>query len=248
MCSINHDKKAIFIHIPKTGGSYIAEILQKYYGFKNYYLQRPDHALFCGGFDKSVDKHENKIHGTLVYYKTSIVLNKIMNMNEEKWNTYFIFTFVRNPYDRIVSGWNYCNKYKIKFDKFLNINNRANAFDYWHVFMSQYRHLINEKALININYIGKFENLENDLKIILNKLEFENIIHNPFIKNSKKHDKYINYYNPEILEKVNKIMKEDFKEFNYSTLLDTYSVSIFAEIKIDVRANNSEIIENNIKI
>ena len=32
MCSINHDKKAIFIHIPKTGGSYIAEILQKNYG------------------------------------------------------------------------------------------------------------------------------------------------------------------------------------------------------------------------
>ena len=38
MCSINHDKKAIFIHIPKNGGSYIAETLNKYYGFQNYYL------------------------------------------------------------------------------------------------------------------------------------------------------------------------------------------------------------------
>ena len=70
MCSINHDKKAIFIHIPKNGGSYIASLLSKNYGFKNYYLKRPDHKQFCMGIDNSVDKHENKIHGPLVYYKT----------------------------------------------------------------------------------------------------------------------------------------------------------------------------------
>jgi hypothetical protein len=80
MCSINHDKKALFIHIPKTGGSYIAEILQKHYGFKNYYLQRPDHSKFCTGKDSSVDKHENKIHGTLMYYKTSQYINKIRDL------------------------------------------------------------------------------------------------------------------------------------------------------------------------
>ena len=47
MCSINHDKKAIFIHINKTGGSYIAGSLEKYYGFTTYYLKRPDHEQFC---------------------------------------------------------------------------------------------------------------------------------------------------------------------------------------------------------
>ena len=31
MCSINHNLKAIFIHIPKNGGSYISEILSKNY-------------------------------------------------------------------------------------------------------------------------------------------------------------------------------------------------------------------------
>ena len=110
MCSINHDKKAIFIHIPKNGGSYIASLLSKNYGFKNYYLKRPDHKEFCLGLDKSVDKHENKIHGTLIYYKTSPYINKLMGMDIDKWNNYYIFTFIRNPYDRIVSGWNYCNK------------------------------------------------------------------------------------------------------------------------------------------
>ena len=104
MCSINHDLKALYIHIPKTGGTYITSILSKYYGFKNYYLKRPDHNQFCKIFDNSVDKHENKLFGTYLYYKTSPYLNKIMNMDNFKWETYKIFTFVRDPINRLISG------------------------------------------------------------------------------------------------------------------------------------------------
>ena len=215
MCSINHDKKAIFIHIPKNGGSYVAEVLSKYYGFKNYYLQRPDHASFCLGKDQSVDKHENKIHGTLIYYKTSPYINRITGMNEKKWNSYFIFTLIRNPYDRIISGWNYVNRNNIPFNKFIDMN--LNSYDHWHAFMSQSRHLIDVNAKIRADYIGKFENLEEDLKSILNKLGY-NVVHKPFIKNGKKHDKYITYYDNESLEKVNIISKEDFTNFNYNLL------------------------------
>ena len=215
MCSINHDLKAIFIHIPKNGGSYISEILSKYYGFKNYYLHRPDHKFHCNGKDESVVLHENKIHGTLMYYKTSDFINKIMNMNEDKWNTYFIFAFVRNPYDRIVSGWNYINKYNIPFKNYLNIGINANSFDFWHVFMTQTKHIIDINQTIRADYIGKFENLEEDLKIILKKIGINDIIHKPFIKNSKPHKKYTEYYDEFTTQKVNIIMKEDFSNFNY---------------------------------
>jgi hypothetical protein len=51
MIYINHDVKAIFIHIPKTGGTYIGPTLEKYYGFKSYLKllqnRRPDHNNVC---------------------------------------------------------------------------------------------------------------------------------------------------------------------------------------------------------
>ena len=218
MCSINHDKKAIFIHIPKNGGSYIAETLNKYYGFQNYYLQRPDHEIFCLGKDKSVDKHENKIHGTLMYYKTSDYLNEVMGMNKENWDTYFIFTFIRNPYDRLVSGWNYCNKYNIPFKNYIHINMNANSYDYWHVFMPQTRHIIDINGKTKINFMGKIETIEEDLKKILFKIGFTKIIHIPFKKNSKKHDDYITYYNNEILEYVNLLLNEDIINLDYEKI------------------------------
>ena len=221
MCSINHEKKCIYIHIPKNGGTYISSILSKYYGFKNYYLQRLDHKNFCLGKDESVDKHENKIHGTLIYYKTSKYINNIMNMNEKKWNTYFIFTFIRNPYDRIVSGWNYINKYNIPFNNYLDINYNSSSYNYWHVFMPQTRHIIDINGKININYIGKIENLENDLKIILYKIGIKYIIHKSFLKNNKSHNNYKTYYiNNEIINKVNILMKEDFENLEYEKIED----------------------------
>ena len=47
MCSINHDLKAIFIHIPKTAGTYLADVLHKNYGFKKYYLTTMQMVTFA---------------------------------------------------------------------------------------------------------------------------------------------------------------------------------------------------------
>ena len=209
MCSINHDLKAIFIHIPKTAGTYIADVLHKNYGFKNYYLTRPDHKQFCGSYDNSIKSHENKIHGTLMYYKTSPHCNQIMGMTPEKWDTYYKFCFIRNPYDKIVSGWNYVNKNKYPFMFYLNKPFKKNAWDYWHVLMPQVRHIINEKGKIGVDFIGLNENLEDDFDKVLTHLSLKNI-HRQGKKNVKKHEVFYKYYNQPILNKVNSLLNEDF--------------------------------------
>jgi hypothetical protein len=221
MCSINHDKKSIFIHIPKSGGSYICDILRKYYGFKNYYIKRPDHNKFCNEIDYSTKTHENKSIGTLLYYKTSPHLNKIMNMDQHKWNTYFIFTFVRNPYDRFISGWNYVNKNNIPFDKFIELGKNTSSWNYWHVFISQLQHIIDLNNTINIKFIGKLENIEDDLKTVLTKIGFSNIIHQPSKKNTTEHKDFKEYYlSNSILNKVNQYIYQDLIFFKYKKAND----------------------------
>ncbi len=223
MCSINHDLKAIFIHIPKTAGTYLADVLHKHYGFKNYYITRHDHLQFCRGYDNSIKSHENKIHGTLIYYKTSPHCNRIMGMTPEKWDTYYKFCFVRNPYDKIVSGWNYVNQGKYPFMFYLNKPFKKNAWDYWHVLMPQMRHIINEKGKVGVDFIGKNENLEEDFEKVLNKLGLTPK-HRQGKKNVKKHDKFYKYYNQQILNKVNLLLKEDFDQLSdYYSKFDDFS-------------------------
>lgn len=196
MIYINHYKKSIFIHIPKTGGSYIGPTLEKYYGFTSYLnliaYRRPDHDIICktNYFRKVLtgttlydNSFFNKLIGLLIYVKTSNHFNKIMNMDEEKWNTYTKFCFIRNPYSRVMSGWKHFNTiYKRDIDLFTylnnpNILNTISDIEYGHVFMSQKRQIQEMNGLCGVNIIGRFEHLENDLRIILNQLGFKNIIH-----------------------------------------------------------------------
>lgn len=217
MCSIHHEKKAIFIHINKTGGSYIAGTLEKYYGFKTYYLKRPDHDIFCLNKKKNMNQkyYENRVHGVLMYYKTSPYLNKQMGMNTEKWETYFKFTFIRNPYDRIVSGWNHLGK-KVPFSKYLLMKNKVTDMEYIHVFMPQIRHIINMKNKISMDFIGHFENLENDFLKVLYHIGITLPSHDSNVRvNVKPHKKYIEYYDQMTLNIVNEIIKDDLNAFHY---------------------------------
>jgi len=216
MCSINHDLKALYIHIPKTGGSYISSILSKNYGFKNYYLKRPDHQYFCKIIDNSVDKHENKIFGTYLYYKTSPHLNKIMNMNEDKWNNYRIFTFIRDPIKRLISGYKYCmekSQYKnINFELFYKNSVKLNCWSYWHCFMPQIRHIVNEKNENICCFIGNQENMEEDLLKILCMLNIK-INHISYNKNSTKNNSnYDLSYDNEYLKNI---FEEDYKRLQF---------------------------------
>ena len=235
MIYINHDKKAIFLHIPKTGGSYIGPTLVQYYGFISYLelitYRRPDHNTVCrtNYFPNKLTGNMlydyclfNKLLGLMVYCTTSEYFNAKMNMDEEKWNSYTKFCFVRNPYTRLVSGWKHFNtifKRKTPLSDYVNVVNpmkHTSDIEYGHVFMSQKRHMQNIIGQCGVNIIGRFEHLEEDLKGILQSLGFEDIAH-PI--------KYVNVSNDtgaedlfldsEVVRNINRLFADDFETFHY---------------------------------
>lgn len=240
MCSINHDLKAIFIHVHKTGGSYIASVLKEYYGFQTYYLKRPDHDTFCLNRRKNPHQknYENRMHGVYVYYKTSPHLNAKMNMTPQKWESYYKFSFIRNPYDRIISGWNHMNK-QIPFKEYVKMKNFVSDMEFIHVFMNQSKHIMNEHGQIITNFIGHFETLEEDLDKVLNHLKVFYRIHNPYqIVNSHKHLHFSKYYDQETLNIVNTLIADDLKHFDYKRC-DTL------DLLCEIIKNDSFIKKNN---
>ena len=151
-------------------------------------------------------------------------------MTPEKWDKYYKFCFIRNPYDKIISAWYHINRYNIPFKNYLNLINTCNDVEYMHMFLPQVRNIINEKGKININYIGKFENLENDLTNILKNIGIKNIIHDVNKKmNKRDHLDFYKYYDQESLDIVNYLLKEDFEYLDYPKInnienfFDTYT-------------------------
>ena len=229
MCSINHVKKAIFIHNPKVAGIYIRSTLSSYYDFELFLLQRDDHYEYCDTDQKKNDYNKyiepyfaNNNKGVYNYYSTSKYLCNLMMMDNDKWNNYKKIIFIRNPYERIVSAWNYImevHKLNIDFDKYIFLEDIVSEDEYFHVFMPQFKNMIDENGKMIIDYIGNFENLEEDLKKILIQIGFnENeIIHkktNKMNQRLKKNYK-IFYSSQKILDKVNQLYELDFKNLKF---------------------------------
>lgn len=237
MIYINHEKKAIFIHIPKTGGSYIGPTLVKYYGFTSYLdlisKRRPDHNIVCkSNLFKCVltgnilydNSFFNKYLGLILYCKTSEFLNQKMNMNNTKWNTYIKFCFIRHPYERALSGWKHFNKVLNKNTNFFNYINTNKFYvsdiEYGHIFMNQYQQIQNLDGTCGVNLIGKFETLENDFIKILNIIGFDKIIHISKKENvSNIEGKNDILLEKKTIEKLNELFKLDLELFHYKKII-----------------------------
>ena len=144
-------------------------------------------------------------------------------MTEEKWNTYTKFCFIRNPYDRALSGWKHIDtifNLKSVFSNYLS-QNKYNITDieYGHIFMSQKTQIQDVDGTCGVDLIGRFENLENDFICILHKIGFEKILHTPKKENVSNKTGSENYVFEKISIKImNEIFADDLEMFHYKKI------------------------------
>lgn len=205
--NIDHKNEFIFIHIPKNAGTSIS---------KSIGLEQTSH----------------------------ITIREIKSiLSKEVFSSYFKFCFVRNPWDRFLSLYNYArleesyyhssvNPLKAKFGKHLDydllkdasfkecayflLDNKLKHDRTWNHWNEQISWITDEKGNKIIDFIGRVENINRDLKQvseIINK-KIKNIYElNYSISN---HSSYKSSYDQETANIIRTFYNNDIEAFDYS--------------------------------
>ena len=176
---ISHKHKFIFIHIPRTGGTSIENLLTK--------------------VDER-DKHESLFS-----------LEKKVDIS-----SFFKFSLIRNPWDITISK--YVAPYYSKINK---LSNKSLLY-----FLENYFPAPNEAGDSfhdyfdpeQMNFIGRFENRENDLNYISTQIGVNidsNIHHRKIQMRNKNKKHYTEYYDDETKQIVAEKYAKDVEYFGY---------------------------------
>ena len=140
---ICHKHKCIFVHIPRTAGTSVEQAIRPDWSWESF----------------KEEKH--------------ILASTAKTIYKEYWDDYFKFSFIRNPWDRMVSMSKYSyfygceinnnkldvSEYKKKFPQIeIDSRSKSAADKYSPISNAVYLNILNEE----LDFIGRFENLQED--------------------------------------------------------------------------------------
>jgi len=237
---ISHKHRCIFIHIPRTAGTNIERAIKKV---------------------NVLQKH--------------LTIKRAIEIYGDKWNTYFTFTIIRNPWDRMIShyfqhfynvenvGHIHTKEDLIRFLKneskkvYLFNNNKGNNWEFNSLnlkkvcrkiigfnkgkglkyFLDRYKPApwepdpLTLKNVLEvpegykpIDFIGRFENINDDFKKICKELNIERKL--PYVRQHvhqdvKRTKHYTEYYDDETKQIVYERYKWDIETFGYKFNIET---------------------------
>ena len=211
---ISHSKKFVFVHIQKNAGTSITKYLDKYITYQ-------DLLLGCTKFGEKINGSYRKKFDLHKHVYARVIKNI---MGDETWQNYFSFSFVRNPYDRAVSLYNWCRKGKFKFpvcQEALQAENfsqfiRGECFGQ---LPNQLEYLTDDRGNIIVDFIGKQESIQEDFDRVCQKLEIPSDNMNQArhsFRTRRPQDSYQSYFKSDKdIELVQNQFRSDLKFFDY---------------------------------
>lgn len=220
---LSHKYKFIFVHIGKTGGTSIEHTLSNVLSM----------SMDDTQYNKEIINNVDKIHGYTPAWAmkrdhTGRINCKHITARELRqivghriWDEYYKFSFVRNPYDKLLSEYSMFTQ----FEAFQNHPwNKYSTFEEFTMSIVTGKQAISENPyhsyltdtnnVLMVDFVGRFETLQDDFDKIcetigLQKTKLSHI--SPTI-----HRLFREHYTPEALEMIYRIRKKDFQLFGYS--------------------------------
>lgn len=223
---IAHDRRSIFVHIPKTAGSSITRALARssaaldYTGVGLWPRLRGNPRMSQIVRDLKRIYPINTISGSAEQHLPAVVLRDVLAPGI--WEGYFKFAFVRNPWDLVVSTYHYL-KLACEADAVRAVDpDYANMMSWmtFHDFVCAYpminldmsASITDRDGNVIVDFVGRVESIEADFRIICDRLGIDTVLEHV---NRTEHLNYRQYYTPATQEIVRRHFERDIDRFHY---------------------------------
>jgi hypothetical protein len=203
---ISHDQRCIFVHIPRTGGTSIEDVIWP--------GERTEEHLWMG----FVSKHRNKYQtGGLQHLLARQIREEV---GSDVFDSYYKFAVVRNPWDRAVSQYSY-TRIRTDLHELIGMTADTSFSDYLgliegqeHVqWQPQLDFLSDSRGGVLVDFVARFERLEQDTQAIFNRLNLEGrtLLHT----NASTRRPYQEYFDASSKRQLQKLYGRDIEAFGY---------------------------------
>lgn len=218
-----------FLDIPRTSSTSIKAELGRIYGppygkaklltDQNYTKELPSDYFVAL---KQKKHYVNRIFDDHI---PAIEMQKVIG--EKIWEKIFVFTFVRNPWDRILSLYYYIKQrddilndmqfrdYVYAIYNFIETGKGSLFRNREYYYLSASDYILDANGKILVNFIGKYENRNDDLKIIAQKIGCKQLDKLEINKSNRINKHYSEYYDRETQAIVRTIYSKDIELFDY---------------------------------
>ena len=209
--------KCLFVHIPKVAGQSIESVFLKRAGLnweqRAPFLLRPN--------------TNPKLGPPRLAHLTALEYIELGYLTEKEFAQMYRFSFVRNPWQRILSEYQY-RDYKCTFEHFLlrsfptkKNDNYISGDDLYRHIMPQANFLCDKQGQIMVDFIGRFETIGSDFSLLSERITGQKLVlpHKNKTKstwwktNSKMH--YTEHFSDKAEQFVADYYAQDIELFGY---------------------------------
>ena len=219
---MSHKNKWIFCHIPKAGGTSVRMALRPYSDVEGCTDKQQKH-----GFEVSPPFTKHQDIDFFIHNPSWEICEIAKQKKDIDVSNYFKFSFVRNPWDRVLSLYLYKKREskivgeKRQYHADHYVKQTSGGFghfvkNYLHDQRRQIRFLKDpdkKNADICCDFIGRFENFNEDFAEICRRIGLPEI--DLPVTNTTKHKHYSEYYTEQTKQIVGNYYAEDIEYFNY---------------------------------
>jgi hypothetical protein len=219
----------LFVHIPKTAGRSVEMFFMNKLNLDRENAEDRAQLLITDNDDPAKGSEKLSHLSASEYVQCG-------HITQEEFSGFYKFSFVRNPWARLVSEYRYRNflSHRSFKDFVLNKLPPPGWDDKYRHIMPQTEMLYDEGGRLLVDFVGKFERLQQDFDRVCEHLEFSDSglshvnssdkksrelrrkVRNFLYRNGENElRRYVDFYDNETREAVADLYRADIKNFNY---------------------------------